>query len=121
VENGNATYELWFKPSSTDKGRIAEIAFWYWNYPGPVWELAPIMRLDYTAANTVAFAVNQSRGDEPGDGTWHEIQSTTQLQTGQWYHIAAQNGSLGMRLYVDGHLEASDPYTGRPEADWSGA
>jgi len=119
--NDNATYEVWFKPTSLEPGYMAQISFWYGNFPGPSWGKAPTMFLTLTAENVVAFGINQYDGSGPGGGTWHEIDGTTQLQVGQWYHIAAQNGSAGMKLFINGHREAYDSYTGRPEADWSDA
>jgi len=35
----------------------------------------------------------------------------TNLKLYQWYHIAAQNGPQGMKLFINGHLEASNTYT----------
>ncbi|TDJ43327.1 MAG: DUF4347 domain-containing protein, partial [Gammaproteobacteria bacterium] len=40
------------------------------------------------------------------------IESTTVLTPGEWHHVVFTFGSDGMRLYVDGKLEATDPYTG---------
>jgi hypothetical protein len=45
---------------------------------------------------------------------------TTPVEVGHWYHIAAVYGPLGygspgMKLFVNGHLEASNDYTGAPE------
>jgi hypothetical protein len=43
-------------------------------------------------------------------------------QVGKWYHVAAQFGSEGMKVYVNGILRASDPaFTGAPAPDWSDA
>jgi hypothetical protein len=118
LANADATYELWFKPEASAGGRIAVITWWY-DYPTPRFERASTMYLDYTIENKIAFGIKESHGATAGAGTWHEIVSSTQWFD-QWHHIAAQNGSAGMRLYIDGHLEASDPYTGGPQTDWTG-
>jgi hypothetical protein len=34
------------------------------------------------------------------------------LAVGEWHHLAATFGPLGLRLYVNGQLQASDAYTG---------
>jgi hypothetical protein len=116
-----ATYELWFKPSSLDPGNIAQITLGYGNWPaGGDSELnCPIVSLILRIDGKVGFGVNASNGGGPGQGAWHWLGGSTVLQTGHWYHVAAQNGSSGLKLFVNGHLEASDAYTGAPEADWS--
>lgn len=37
----------------------------------------------------------------------YNLQSTSSLQTSQWYHVCATWNSSGMRLYINGKLEAS--------------
>ena len=51
-------------------------------------------------------------------GKSHAITGTTPVVLGHWYHLAAQHGFWGLRLYVNGVLEAWDvDYHGAPEAD----
>ena len=40
------------------------------------------------------------------------LDSTSDLNDGQWHFIAVQWGSGGMKLYVDGALDQSDPFAG---------
>jgi hypothetical protein len=117
----NATYELWFRPASLQAGNIAQATLGYGNWPaGGDAELnCPIVSLVLRSDGKVGFGINQYDGGGPGQGTWHWLSGSTVLQIGHWYHLAAQNGSSGMRLFVGGHLETSDPYSGAPQADWS--
>ena len=119
VMNTNATYELWFKPASLDAGYIAATTMQYSNFPGGVTSNSPILYIQIANDRSVAFGVNQYDGGGPGNGTWHTIWSNTFLQVDTWYHIAAQTGTGGMQLYINGTLEASDPYAVEPLADWS--
>ena len=122
VANPNATYEFWYRP--TDFGGmeyglvLAQISRDYPNWMGDGPHRWPIMAMHFSGsltAPTVTFQINENADDE--SGTWHRVTSTTQLQLGHWYHFAVQNGSQGMKLFVNGHLEAHDAYTGRPEAN----
>ncbi len=40
-------------------------------------------------------------------GTLHLVQSSTVFQPGQWYHVSGTWDSTGMRMYVNGSLEAT--------------
>jgi hypothetical protein len=117
--NDEDTYELWFKPGSTTPGFIAQTSFGYGNFPGGTWGNAPVMWIILDHMSRIQFGINEEDGGGPGDGTQHVLVGMSFLQVGQWYHIAAECGPAGMKLFVNGSLDASDPYTGRPEADWS--
>ena len=127
---GRGTYEFWFRPFAligTEWGnQIAQVS---WDYPdwlgsGP--HRLPGMVIganDVPVGDTGAYATvfffhiveNVWAGDPNEPGTWHTIHGTTPLVSGRWYHVAAQYGPSGMRLFVNGHLEASNDYTGAPE------
>jgi Carboxypeptidase regulatory-like domain/Concanavalin A-like lectin/glucanases superfamily/FG-GAP-like repeat len=120
VMDTNATYELWFRPSVLSAGYVAATTMQYSNFPGGVTSNAPILYIQVASDRSIAFGVNEYDGGGPMNGTWHTIWSNTFLQVGQWYHIAAETGAGGMKLFVDGTLEATGPYTGGPQADFSG-
>jgi hypothetical protein len=122
---GWGTYEFWFRPTAwgvMEYGNVlAEISKDYpdWNGEGP--HRLPIMRIQYASAETdpddvvVEFAINENTGGVWG--AWHRVKSTTPLELGRWHHIAAVYGESGMKLFVDGRLEGSDAYGGKPEAN----
>jgi hypothetical protein len=114
-----ATYEFWFSPAVAESGHLAAVSMQYGNLPGGATGNAPIMEILVMEEGTIAFGLNQNDGSGPLNGTWHFIAGQTEPQVGVWYHVAAQCGEQGMKLFVNGHLEASDPYTGGPEPDWS--
>jgi hypothetical protein len=113
------TYELFFTPRGVQAGTIAMHTMGYMNVPAGRGLRAAYVRLEMIAGGRVRFAINQNNGGGPGNGTWHTVTSTAALKTGARYHIAAEDGSGGMKLFVDGHLQAHDPYTGFPQTDWS--
>src|SRR5215831_5796320 len=45
---------------------------------------------------------------------------STPVDDGQWHHVAATYDSATMKLYVDGHLDASAPRTGQIQSGTSG-
>ena len=113
------TVELWYRPSSFDPANILQVTMGYDNFPGGESGNCPILYLITGLDGVFRFLVNENDGGGPGQGTWHYVAGTTYFQLNQWYHLAAQWGPGGMRLFVNGHLEGSDPYEGKPEADWS--
>jgi len=118
--NDEDTYELWFKPGSTTPGFIAQTSFGYGNFPGGTWGNAPVMWIILDHMSRIQFGINEGTNSGPGvGGTQHVLIGMSFLEPGTWYHIAAECGPAGMKLFVNGSLEAGDPYTGRPEADWS--
>ncbi len=128
LDAGNAllqhgTYEFWFKTTVDSEiersGVLAMVSMAYFNWPDQTGGNAPIMKILVDGRGTITYGINEYDGGGPLNGTWHFIRGATEPQPGQWIHIAAQFGSAGMRLYVNGHLEASDPYTGYPQPDWS--
>ncbi|MCC9067015.1 PKD domain-containing protein [Arthrobacter cryoconiti] len=44
-------------------------------------------------------------------GTVKTLTSTAAFNDGQWHHLVAEQGSDGMKLFVDGNLVGSDPQT----------
>jgi|GEM_PF-6941021 len=112
------TYELFFTPLSTEGGTIAQYTF---SYPNAGCR-APVMRLEMTADGYVSFSINKSTGAGPGGGLWcdpYYPKDRTVLEVGRRYHIAVQDGSQGLRLYINGRLEAAAPYFDYPQPDWS--
>ena len=43
-----------------------------------------------------------------------QLDSPRALQSGQWYHLAAQYGNNGCNLYINGNLEATNATTANP-------
>jgi hypothetical protein len=121
----SGTFEFWFRPTAwgvMEYGNaIAEISRDYpdWHGEGP--HRMPVMRIQYGSAvgepsDTVfVFQVNENDGTD--FGTWHRLVAETPVQLFQWYHVAAVYGPPGMRLFVNGRLEATSDYTGVPEAN----
>ena len=101
------TYELWFQPVVDSWGVIASTTYAYPNAPfgssGRWWA----MQLAIDMFGSVYFTINQAGSAGPGSGTEHAIHGTTARKPGTWYHLAAQYGTGGMRLFVNGKLEAS--------------
>ena len=118
-------WEFWFRPTQwgyMEYGNaLAEISRDYpdWNGEGP--HRLPIMRIQYASAEAdpndlvLEFAMNEDTGGL--FGTWHRVTSTTPLELGRWYHVAAEYGPAGMKLFVNGRLEGSSDYGGIPEAN----
>ncbi len=62
----------------------------------------------YTDANNEAvFAAANS-----GRYAWYEAVSTTQILAGKWYHIVGSYDGTAFKIYVNGNLEATTPYSG---------
>ena len=96
-ENADATYELWFKPDLHRPGEHRRASpSGTGTTPARVWELAPddAPRLhggEHRRVRRQPVARRRRRATGPGT----QITSAAQLQAGQWYHIAAQNGVAG--------------------------
>lgn len=123
TDNPAATFEFWYRPiefGGMEYGLdVAQISRDYPNWKGDGLKRWPIM-LIWCGDGQITFQVNENVGDE--SGAWHRVSSTTTLQLGQWYHIAAQNGSQGLKLFINGHLEDSDTsYTGGAEPNQGAA
>jgi hypothetical protein len=121
-DQANATFEFWFRPTEAggmEYGNdIAQISRDYTDWMGGGPARWPIMQIQFSGspnAPTLDFWINENVGDE--SGAIHRLTSTTKLQLGLWYHIAVQYGSQGMKLFVNGHLEASNTYTKRAAAN----
>ena len=61
--------------------------------------------IDFTPTSHVSVRLQSTTTD-------YTIESTQALTASQWHHVVFTFGSQGMKLYVDGQLEASDVYTG---------
>ncbi|WP_256793606.1 PKD domain-containing protein [Terrabacter sp. Ter38] len=92
------TEELWFKTTTTSGGKL--IGFgdrqngFSSNYDRHVY---------MTASGQLNFGVYT--------GALNVVTSPRSYNNGQWHHIAAMQGSDGMKLYVDGALVGTDPQT----------
>ncbi|HOT24002.1 MAG TPA: carboxypeptidase regulatory-like domain-containing protein [Thermoleophilia bacterium] len=120
------TYELWFKLRAEVSGVIAQTTFSYSNWPGRTTGNAPTMELVVNNQGKLAFYVNRYDGSGPMEGDWQRMtapewdEGEIEAQVGKWYHIAAQFGSGGMKVFVNGKLRQADPlFTGFPAPDWS--
>lgn len=125
---GRGTYEFWYRPLAlfgTEWGnQIAQVAWSYpdWQGTGAAQYAAMVISAQEVPvggsyAPVIFFhVVENKQGADPSEpGTYHTLQGTTPLTLGTWYHIAAQYGPNGMKLFVNGHLEASNSYAGAPE------
>jgi protocatechuate 3,4-dioxygenase beta subunit len=127
---GRGTYEFWFRPFAligTEWGnQVAQVSWDYPDWMGDGLHRLPGMVIaanDVPVGDSGAYATvlffriveNVWAGDPNEPGTYHTIHGTTPLVSGRWYHVAAQYGPSGMRLFVNGHLEASNDYAGAPE------
>lgn len=118
-----ATYELWYRPTAYGSmeygGQIASITVDYPNWLGQGSHRWPIMsvRMGSRGSDVVLeYWMNENNGTDYGKS--HVVTGTTPVTIGHWYHIAVQHGTWGMRLYVNGVLEAWDlDYVGAPEAN----
>lgn len=89
------TTELWFKASSTQRGRLIG----YGN--GQAGNSTDHDRLTYlNTTGRLSFGVTER-------GTRRVITTSSTYTDNKWHHVAASLGSEGMRLYVDGSLAAS--------------
>jgi Concanavalin A-like lectin/glucanases superfamily/Carboxypeptidase regulatory-like domain len=116
VSTQYATYELWYKPAAGAWGTVAAISYYDPALPSP--SRYPVMEIGVNMFGNVFFTINQPGTGGPGSGIAHTVNSTTVLQPGTWYHLAAQYGSGGQRLYVNGVAENSnEAYHGWPRPD----
>ena len=98
VATSTATYELWYRPGASAWGTIAAVS-----YADPAAPARyPVMELGIDMFGNAYFMINQPGSGGPGSGIQHTVHSTTVLQPGTWYHLAAQYGSGGQKLYVNG-------------------
>ena len=112
-----ATYELWYKPDANAWGTIAALTYADPNAPFPG-NRYPVMEIGIDMSANAFFSINQPGTNGPGSGTVHVVYSTTALQPGTWYHLAAQYGAGGQKLYVNGVAEGlNQDYHGWPRPD----
>ena len=116
----SATYEFWFRPTEfggMEYGNtIAQISRDYpdWMDDGPHrWPTMQIQYGSFEGHTVFSFILNENMGDEMGK--WHRVTAETPIQLGHWYHVAAQHGSRGMRLFINGMQEGYDDYVGGPQ------
>jgi CSLREA domain-containing protein len=60
-------------------------------------------------ANDLRFGIYKT--DSPGAG-WQWAASSVVPNAGQWYHVAATWGPAGIKIYINGVLSGTNPYTG---------
>ena len=110
------TCELWYRPAANAWGTIAAITYADPKAPSP--GRYPVMELGIDMFGNAFFTVNSPGSGGPGSGTAHTVRSTTVLKAGTWYHLAAQYGAGGQRLYVNGAIDGADAdYHGWPRPD----
>jgi hypothetical protein len=118
-----ATYEVWYRPTAYGVmeygGQIVSLTVDYPDWLGQGPHRWPIMSMRMGSRDgDVVFEYWLHEDDGTTYGTSHVVTGTTPVQLGHWYHLAVQHGaSGGMRLYVNGALEAWDSdFEGAPEA-----
>ncbi len=123
-----ATYELWFKLRQAVSGTIAQVSIGYGNWPGNKSGNGPIMELVVNNQGKLAFYVNEGGDSGPMQNDWQRIvapewdDGEVYAQVDKWYHLAAEFGPDGLKLFVNGVLRQSYPaFTGAPAPDWSDA
>ncbi len=90
--------ELWFKTTTTRGGQLMG---WSSSATGTSTTSDRKLYLDNTGR--VFFGVNP--------GTRTTINSPATYRDGNWHHVVAGEGPVGLQLFVDGALVASDPTT----------
>ena len=94
----------WVKPANTDLGfflgtHFSETSLWMLTVEGPNGPPKQCARIGYNTGS---------------DG--ESLFGTSNVQDGQWHHIAARIDAQGAKLYVDGVLENKNTVPGR----WQG-
>lgn len=90
------SYVFWFKTDSTSVEAIASL--WDSN-TGHDW----IIGVNFNTANKLRWSIYASATG------WHYIESTTDVNDGKWHMgVCSYSTTSGMKLYVDGILEATD-------------
>jgi hypothetical protein len=109
LANQQFTIDAWVKPNGAPLGPPSNNDFWgavivqkglspptgYTNVPISLWWSAQQQKFGFTFGN-----MNTDR-----------IVSSSTFPAGQWYHVAATYDGSTMKLYVNGNLEASKPFT----------
>jgi hypothetical protein len=132
VSSPTGTYEFWYRPVGTLYGtewgsQVAQVSRDYPDWMGDGLHRFSSMEISYREvpvgapggyASVFVFGIadNADSGDPNEPGTYHQLSGTTPIELEHWYHVAAVYGSYGMKLFVNGHLEASNDYTGAPQA-----
>jgi uncharacterized repeat protein (TIGR01451 family) len=103
------TIDAWVKPNGAPLAPASNNDFWgavivqkgvspptgYTNVPISLWWSAQQQKFGFTFGNM----------------GMDEIVSSSTFPAGQWYHVAATYDGSAMKLYVNGNLEASKPFT----------
>jgi hypothetical protein len=82
----------------------------------PLW-WNPAFGLAYRKKNRLARFVIGHPAKPSRNGAGKYVYSKKVLETGRWYHIAGTYDGAKVKLYIDGRLEAQEPYTARIRAD----
>lgn len=111
IARGPTTYsiETWFRTTSNTGGALVN----YGSSNGRPRSDDGIDRISSTVDRVVYMESGSGFvrfGVRGGSGTT-SIRTTRQLNDGQWHHVVATQSSAGMRLYVDGALQAQNSNT----------
>ena len=109
------TLAIWFKLLSFNPKGYANEAGYIINKGKDLW-WNPTYCLGYSKGGGGAlFHVCNATDPQRGGGC--TVSSATKLQPNKWRHLAGTYDGKVVRIYVDGKLEASKPYTGPLRAD----
>ncbi|MEL6557223.1 MAG: LamG-like jellyroll fold domain-containing protein [Bacteroidota bacterium] len=95
------TYEIWIKPAELNREQTIFMQ------SGDLQSTRLILRM----GNFITFSA-------ANNGASVNVSSTTQAVLGEWMHIAVSNDASNTRLYINGNLEDTQPYT--DQSDFSG-
>ncbi|MEM4245501.1 MAG: LamG domain-containing protein, partial [Candidatus Nanoarchaeia archaeon] len=97
AEDTSGTFIFWVKRSNTNSSSSAVIS------------------KSYTIENIARWVTVSNNGSGTlsiFDGSWHTVTINGGIDEEEWEHIAAVWGTQGMKIYLNGELKGSDPYTG---------
>ena len=75
----------------------------------------PAFCLGYSKGGEPLFHVGNETDPQRGGGK--SAISTTKLTPGKWYHLVGVYDGAAVKLYVNGHLEKTEAYSGRLRSD----
>ena len=131
VSAQNATVEFWYRPLTlygTEYGAmVAEITRDYPDWMGDGLHRFPTMVITYREVPSgvpgeyiTAFAFilteNEDSGDPNEPGTYPRSTAARPSRPATGTTSRPSTAAAGMKLFVNGHLEASNDYAGAPEA-----
>lgn len=117
----NGSIALWFRPDGwANIGRDGIYVF-AGEYGGTVGDGVNLGTHPYYASDgALLFGVYELHQDL--SGIWHWANSGVRLQPDQWYFLVGTWGIDGIKLYINGSLAGTDPYSGpAPNASYSRA